>query len=193
MKNLITILLILPFFSAYGQTETPKTSNARVHRYVDTARPTAEIRADFPYDISLRNAEGDTLLSNEILEKNGKPTVLMFWLTTCAPCRYELKAISAKYAGWQIEADFNLYAVSMDFPRNFENFQKRVDESQWPFPAYHDTNREFRKIMPGNLNGLPQVFVLNAEGEITYHKRKYMLGDEDKLFKAVSELANGQK
>ena len=41
--------------------------------------------------------------------------------------------------------------------------------------------------MPGRLNGLPQVFLLDKNGEIVYHKRKYLPGDEDKLFEAIKE------
>ena len=184
MKKLLPILFIFSSILAIGQTDT-QNPQPRVHRYMDTSRPASEIKSTFPYDIQLRDAENDTLLSHDIFEKNGKPTVLLFWLTTCSPCRAELKAISKKFAEWQKEKEFNLYAVSIDFPRNFERFQQRVKESQWPFPAYHDVNREFRKVMPGELNGLPQVFLLDTEGKIVCHKRKYTPGDEDYLFAEI--------
>ena len=112
----------------------------------------------------------------------------MFWLTTCVPCSYELKAFSAKYENCQKEAGFRLVAISTDFPHNVENFNKRVKDSRWPFEAYHDFNREFAEIMPGGLNGLPQVFLLDADGKIVYHKRKYTSGDEDALLAKVKEL-----
>lgn len=184
MKHILTFLFVFTCFLAEGQN-TP-----RVHTYTDTARPVGEIEGDYPYNLQLHNVEGDTLLSHDVFEKKGKPTVMLFWLTTCRPCLAELKAISEKYEGWKAETDFNLYAVSVDFPRNFKSFQKRVGESAWPFPAYHDVNREFPKIMPGSLNGLPQIFVLNGDGEIVHHKRRYMPGDEDKLYAKVKELAH---
>ena len=43
--------------------------------------------------------------------------------------------------------------------------------------------------MPGQLNGLPQTFILDKEGNIALHKRKYRSGDEDKLYEKVKELA----
>jgi peroxiredoxin len=49
-------------------------------------------------------------------------------------------------------------------------------------------NREFRNIMPGELNGLPQTFVIDADGKIVYHKRKWRPGDEDKIFEAVKSI-----
>ena len=60
-----------------------------------------EINGVYPYDIDFKLADGSTVKSSEILAKNDKPTVLMFWLTTCVPCRYEMKAVKEKYEGWQ--------------------------------------------------------------------------------------------
>ncbi|MBI1226196.1 MAG: redoxin domain-containing protein [Bacteroidetes bacterium] len=186
-------------FSACGQnTETaaPKAEAAapiviqprQSNYYVETARPANQIQSNFPYDISLQNAQGDTLNSAKVFEKNGKPTVLMFWLTTCGPCRMELNAITEKYDRWKQQADFNLYAISTDFPKNYPQFISRVAEGKWQFPAYYDMNREFRMVMPGELNGLPQIFVLDKNGNIAYHTRKYVPGDEDKLFEEIRKL-----
>jgi cytochrome c biogenesis protein CcmG/thiol:disulfide interchange protein DsbE len=176
---------------AFGQSEpvaTPTPAPSRNY-YMDNARPANQIKAAYPYDIPLRNAQGDTLNSASVFANNGKPTVVMFWLTTCGPCRMELKAINEKFEGWKQQADFNLYAVSTDWEKNYPAFVSRVQEAKWPFPAYHDLNREFHLIMPGALNGLPQVFVLDKAGNIAYHTRKYMPGDEDKLFEEIKKLA----
>lgn len=196
-KLFIATLFTSLFFLACGQnTETaPKPDAAPIviqprqsNYFVDTARPSNQIQSTFPYDISLRNAKGDTLNSAKVFEKNGKPTVLLFWLTTCGPCRMELNAIKDKYDGWKQQADFNFFAISTDFPKNYPQFISRVEEGNWGFPAYHDLNREFHLVMPGELNGLPQVFVLDKSGNIAYHTRKYVPGDEDKLFEEIKKL-----
>lgn len=158
--------------------------------YISTARPEAEIVKTFPYNIDLKAADGSVVNSAELFLNNNKPVVLMFWLTTCYPCRMELQAIASKMEAWQKEADFRLVAVSMDYPHNYEQFVTRVKESNWPFEAYNDLNREFGMAMPGGLNGLPQVFVLTPEGEIIYHTRKYVTGDEDILFSKIKALIN---
>ncbi len=183
--------LIALFFctNIFAQNQaTTKTATQGMVVITESGRRPEQIQQLFPYDISLRNALNDTLLSSKVFEKNGKPTVLMFWLTTCAPCRMEMKAVANKYGQWKAEKDFNLYAISIDFPKNAEQFVKRVEEANWPFPAYHDFNREFQAAMPGNLNGLPQTFVLDKDGNITYHSRKFVPGDEDKLFEAIQKL-----
>lgn len=189
-KFMLFLLLLFTSAIASAQGEAPAVINAspRMNVYVETARPAEQIRQDYPYDIALRTATGDTLNSAEVLAKNGKPTILMFWLTTCMPCRYELAAISGKFNTWKKEADFNLYAISVDYPKNYEQFVKRVEESNWPFPAYNDLNREFGVIMPGKLNGLPQTFILDKNGNIVHHKRKFVPGDEDNLFELVKSM-----
>ncbi len=172
-----------------SQTSSAKPDSINPRYIRDSARPASEMSQQFPFDIPMTNAQGEAFRSNEIMGAKGKPTVLLFWLTTCYPCKIELKEIQKHYTDWQKEVDFELYAISTDFPMRYPRFQKYVNENKWPFPAFHDTNREFRKVMPGGLNGLPQVFVLDAAGEVVYHKRKYISGDEFKLFDKLKSIA----
>ena len=153
------------------------------------ARQKADMVQTFPFDIDMKDANGKVHKSNDILKKNGKPTIVLFWLTTCYPCKIEMAAIQKEYEGWKKEADFNLVAISTDFSKNYPAFVDMVNTKNWPWEAYNDVNREFRNVMPGALNGLPQTFVFDKNGEIAYHKRKYRSGDEKKLFAKVKELA----
>jgi len=180
MKNLYLVFFLFL---------TTQTLLAQAHVYTSTSRSATEIEQNFPFDIELKKADGTVVNSAETLTKSDKPTVLLFWLTTCKPCFMEMAAIQEKYDAWQAETPFNLYAISTDFSRNFEAFAKRVKDSNWPFEAYNDVNREFKEVMPDGLNGLPQVFVLNAAGEIVYHKRRYRPGDEDTLFAEIQRIA----
>ena len=171
--------------STQQDTTPPRRSNV----IVSTARPKNKINSNFPFDISMTNAKKEIFNSEKSLANNGKPTVVLFWLTTCYPCRMEMNAIKEVYPDWKKEADFNLVAISTDFKKNYKNFITRVEKEQWPWKTFHDTNREFRLVMPGALNGLPQTFIFDKNGEIAYHKRKYTTGDEMKLFEKVKELA----
>ena len=155
----------------------------------DPARDIKDINTVYPFDISLKDAAGDIHNSSDILKGNGKPTVVLFWLTTCYPCRIEMKAIQKEIDKWKAETDFNIVAISTDFEKNYKQFVKRVNESNWSWDSYVDVNREFRKVMPGQLNGLPQSFIFDKDGNIAYHKRKYSTGDEFKLYAKVKELA----
>lgn len=167
---------------------THKSANNRNY-YKSTARRARDIDTIYPYDIPVMDAAGKELLTSKAFAKNGKPTVLLFWLTTCVPCRYEMAAIQKKYEMWQEEADFNLYAISTDWPKNHERFYETVEKQQWPWETFLDKDREFLRTMPGRLNGLPQTFILDGNGKIVHHKRKYRTGDEDKLFEKIKEIA----
>ena len=133
-KKLIAAVLFFTSFCIVlsGQSQDSALAPMPVPQhnyYVEKARPANQIQAAYPYDIPLRNALGDTLNSAKVFEKNGKPTVVMFWLTTCGPCRLELKAISEKFEDWKQQADFNFYAVSTDWEKNYPAFVNRVQES----------------------------------------------------------------
>lgn len=152
-----------------------------------TSRPKTEIKADFPFDISLKDVSGEETESSKVFSKK-KPTVLMFWLTTCAPCHKKMNELVKVYDDMQEEADFELVAISGDYPKNFPSFVKQVEKKNWPWPTYNDVNREFRQVLPGGLNGYPQTFVFNTDGEIAYHKRKYLPGDLEELTEVLKSL-----
>jgi cytochrome c biogenesis protein CcmG, thiol:disulfide interchange protein DsbE len=165
-------------------------STAPTPRYfTETSRQAELIQKTFPFDIDLRDTAGIVKNSNILLKNaTGKPTILLFWLTTCFPCRMELEAINNAYPTWKKEVDFRMIAISTDFSDRYPQFIERVRKGKWLFEAYHDTNREFRYVMPGELNGLPQLFVLDAAGNVTYHKRRYRPGDENELFEHLKKM-----
>lgn len=154
------------------------------------SRPASEINADFPYDIPLKTLDGDTVLSSEALSNDGRPMVLAFWLTTCLPCRIEMQNIAPFYEDWVEETGVRVAFISTDFEHNAHKIVKFIRDNNYPFEVYHDIHREFRQMLPGGLNGLPQSFVINDGGEILYHKRKYSAGDEFKLYDAMKASVN---
>ncbi len=180
--------LQLCFFALCFSLSGSATAQTGNYYKVETARTTEQINAVFPYDIDLKTADGQVINSSKVFSKGEKPTVLVFWLTTCAPCRMELEALKKNYDSWKKETDFNLFAISTDFEHNFPNFVKRATESNWQFLALNDFHREFCKILPGSLNGLPQVFLLDKTGQITYQHRRYVPGDEATLLEEIKKI-----
>lgn len=150
--------------------------------------------ADFPFNVTLKemeaSAKGGLTNSNEIFKKNGKPTVLLFWLSTCGPCKNKMTKIKPLYAQWQEEADFNLYAISGDWAKNFDKAVAYAEAQNWPWPTYNDVNRGFRGILPGELNGYPQSFIFDKEGKLVYQDKKFRFGDEQKLWAAIKEISS---
>ena len=143
------------------------------------------ISSDFPFDVTVKDKDQNDISTTAILEKNGKPTVMMFWLTTCNPCSRELAAINQNYSSWQREVPFNLVAMSEDRDVNYPAFIQRVNSEQWPFNSYWDSNRTFKGILPGSLNGLPQTFIFNKKGKLVWQKRGYLPGWEKEIFENI--------
>lgn len=143
--------------------------------------------AAFPFQITLLTPDSTVTSTEKVLAK-GKVTVLAFWLSTCLPCQIELAAYTKKYAEWQQQADFQMFAISIDFPQRFPQMAKMAKTSGWPFPAYWDQVQAFKNILPGELNGLPQVFVFDKDGKLVWQHRRYITGDEDELFAQIKAL-----
>jgi cytochrome c biogenesis protein CcmG, thiol:disulfide interchange protein DsbE len=157
--------------------------------YVETFRPQHTIKATFPFDIDLQDSVGKTFNSSKLLAHDGKTTtVILFWLTTCAPCRMELEAFAQNYEEWKKEVpNLRIVAISIDFSDNIPAFQRRVREGKWAFEAYHDRNREFQWVMPGNLNGLPQLFIYDKNDKVVFYKKRFVPGDERDIFEHIKK------
>ncbi len=173
----VFLSLVNPSFSQEIEVKTIEVNGKKI------SITTPKRDTIYPYNIPLIGLQGDTILSKKVLLNNDRPTVLVFWLTTCVPCRYELDAITKKYAKWKQEADFNFYAISLDFDDYQPDFYKRAKD--FPFEAFIDYERQFMNIMPGGLNGTPQTFIIDTEGKVAYHTRRYRMGDEDRLFEEI--------
>lgn len=162
--------------------------SAQVH--YSTARPIEEMAADYPFDIALVSSRGPgdtaTLTTDDLLRPHlGKrPVVLMFWMTTCGPCRAELAELERRLPDWHAAADFAFVPISLDFPRRRAAFHARA--GAYPWTSYLDVDRESPKVLPGGLNGVPQVFVFDADGRQVFHRRKYRAGDLDALAEVLT-------
>lgn len=161
---------------------------AQTEYYVSTSRQADQIEKKFPFDIQLKSPDGKIVNSSKLFKKHNEPTLLLFWLTTCYPCKMEVAAIQQKYEQWKKEEKFRLVLISYDFPQNYENYVKRALSEKWPWETYNDVNREFGFVLPGELNGLPQAFIFDKDGQIAFQKRKYISGDEDILFNKIKAL-----
>lgn len=157
-------------------------------------RPVQAFDTLFPFSIPLVSVDSTKVLNSKKVmaipkkEKERKPTVLAFWLTTCIPCHVELATYTARYADWKKKANFNMFAISTDYPHHFRKIAKIVQEKQFPFEVYWDRDRLFRTLMPGGLNGLPQVFIFDKNGKLAYKHKGFSPGDELVLFQKIKEL-----
>ena len=144
--------------------------------------------AKMPTNITLKNLDGQNVLSEEITNGNNL-LILSFWATWCKPCNRELDAIREVYDEWQEETGVKLVAVSIDDARSAARVKPWVDGHDWPYEVYLDQNKDFARAMNVGAD-VPHTFIINAKGEIVWQHKGYQDGGEEELIEKVRQLRN---
>jgi cytochrome c biogenesis protein CcmG/thiol:disulfide interchange protein DsbE len=91
---------------------------------------------------------------------HGKPALINFWASWCAPCKQE--APELRRFAEQIGHRATL--VGVDWNDRPENARAFIAESDWRYPVLRDSSGEVGNAY--GLNGLPTTFVLDSSGQI---------------------------
>ena len=136
--------------------------------------------------VMVENSKGESF-DTSLLVKDGKPTILSFWSTSCKPCIRELDAVYDALPDWKDEADFNVVAVSTDDSRLLAKARSFAEGRGWgeDYILLFDKNQDFMRAM--NVSVVPHVFVLDAAGKIIYSHTSYVPGNELELFQAIKK------
>jgi peroxiredoxin len=134
----------------------------------------------------VENSKGESF-DTSLLVKDGKPTILSFWSTSCKPCIRELDAVYDALPDWKDEADFKVVAVSTDDSRLLAKAKSFAEGRGWgeDFTLLFDKNQDFMRAM--NVSVVPHVFVLDAKGKVVYSHTSYVPGNELELFDAIKK------
>lgn len=118
---------------------------------------------------------------------DGKPIIVNFWATWCAPCKKELSAIAEVYDDWQTRTGVKLIAVSIDDARSMARVAPYVNGQDWDYEVYLDPNGDLKRAL--NVNNVPHTFLIDGKGEIVWQHNNYVPGDEKELYRKVLEVA----
>jgi len=160
MRSLIAFTLVLFTISLYAQSEMPS--------------------------IDVKTLDGQTINIQDYAE-NGKITIISFWATWCSPCKKELDAIADMYEDWQEDYDVELLAITIDTQRALAKVPGMVESKGWEYTILSDSNQKLQQAL--NFQTVPQTFVLDATGAISYSHSGYLPGDEYELEDVIKELA----
>ena len=125
-------------------------------------------------------------VDSKTFSNGGKPMIINFWATWCAPCKRELNTIAEKYDGWQEKTGVKLIAISIDDARSMNRVAPYVNGQGWEYEVYLDPNGDLKRAL--NVNNVPHTFLVNGAGEIVYQHNNYTPGDENELYRKVLEL-----
>ena len=139
-------------------------------------------------DVEVKTLDGQAVNATEIGAEDG-PTVVAFWATWCSPCKNELDAYMEAYEDWKEAYGAEVYAVTIDTRRQLSKVRPMVESKGWEFPILSDANSQLMQAL--NFQTVPQVFVLDAGGNIVYSHSGYVPGDELEVEEKLEALSKG--
>lgn len=96
----------------------------------------------------------------DLASLRGKPALINFWASWCAPCKEEapeLKRFDEGLAG-------RAALVGVDWGDSASNARDFIAKAGWTYPVLRDPSQQVGEAY--GLNGLPTTFVLDADGDI---------------------------
>ena len=126
-------------------------------------------------------------VDTKTFSNDGKPIIVNFWVTWCAPCKRELNTIAEVYDDWKDETGVKLIAISIDDARSMARVAPYVNGQDWDYEVYLDPNGDFKRAM--NVNNVPHTFLVDGSGTIVWQHNNYSAGDEAELLEKVREVA----
>lgn len=119
------------------------------------------VQTSAPERFALRNIYGTRYSWSQFL---GKPFVINFWATWCAPCRVEIPAFKKLYAEYQPRG-LEVVAISMDDSRTVAQVVPFIEYFQVPWVVLYGDERTAMEFQIGP--NIPVTIFFDAAGNET--------------------------
>lgn len=97
---------------------------------------------------------------------DGRPTLLVFFTTTCAPCVSEAPTLAAFYPEFkQAGAEIVAVALAQDAPARVADFAARL---KLPYPIVLDLKGEAARAY--DVRAIPRAVLIDARGRIAWDR-----------------------
>lgn len=112
-------------------------------------------------DFTVYTENGETVRLSSF---EGKPVVVNFWASWCAPCQEEMPIFQAAYEKYKDEVQFmmvNLCGYGNDSPENAANL---IKTKGFTFPVFYDNDASAMQTYVGR--GIPVSAFVTKEGDL---------------------------
>ncbi len=181
-KSLIVLLVAVPLL--FGQDSTEVNTEITTDVKTVVKAPT----------FFLRTLDGDSFFLSRHVGENARPNmkqpvVMSFFATWCIPCKAEipiLHVLQEKYPGIKF--------VLVNVEEQSDLITKYVEQNQISLPVlldkYSVVAKKYNVVNEKNVAVLPQLKVIDTQGNLVYDHTGYESGDEDSLEATLVELIN---
>jgi peroxiredoxin len=148
------------------------------------AEPSVEVGQPAPL-LALSDLAGQTITLNAY---QGRPLIVNFWATWCAPCRDEMPLLQQAYQAYQ-HAGLIVLGISQDPEDRRAAVRTYWTQSGWTFPSLLDPDGAVAGRYQVLL--LPSTIFINAQGVITAMHRGPITAPQLKQYLAKTLASQG--
>lgn len=136
----------------------------------------AQVGAQAP-DFELQNIQGESV---RLSEYRGKPVLVNFWATWCAPCKLEMPNFQKYYARYP--GQFEILAVEYGEPQ--DTVARFVEDMGLTFQILSDPDAKVHALY--RFLGYPTTYIIDSEGVLRFQHVGLM--HESALEKYLTEV-----
>ena len=131
-------------------------------------------------DFTLTALRGEQVTLSEL---QGQVVLLVFWSTTCGPCRQEFPVLQELHENY---ADRGLAVLAVSVGEKESAVQSFVDENGYTLPILLDSRGEVRSAY--GVRGIPTSYLVDGQGTVQHVQLGYGAGLEAELRAEIESL-----
>lgn len=102
--------------------------------------------------------------SYKLSDFEGKPVILNFWASWCAPCKSEMPDFEEAYKQYGEDISFLMVNMTDGYQETVDSAKQFIEDSGYTFPVYYDTKQEAMKAF--NVYMIPTTYFLDENGNL---------------------------